>query len=118
MVEAEECVCCQEITEIMNKNTEVYEKEKLNEKPSCITESPPFETVCLNHWVLKVAEIAYKEEHGKKVMKGLTESEKKRKLACRQLVWFCWGTCGKEISVNLPSCALLSIRARFAPSDV
>ncbi len=113
MDEAKECVCCHEIPEIVNKNNAVYEEDKLKEKPNCITESPPFETVCLNHWVLRVAEITHKEEYGKNVMKGLTEIEKKQELACRQLVWFCWGTCGREISVKLPSCALKCIRARF-----
>ena len=113
MDEAKKCLCCREIPEIMHRNDEVYEKENLKEKPNCITESPPFETVCLDHWVLQVAEIGYVEEYGGKVMKGLTENEKKRKLASRQLVWFCWEACGEEISVKLPSCALKCIRARF-----
>ncbi|CAB4025670.1 Hypothetical predicted protein, partial [Paramuricea clavata] len=36
----EECVCCHEIPEIMNKNEEVFETDKLKEKPNCITDNP------------------------------------------------------------------------------
>ena len=113
MSEAEECICCNEIAEIMNKNNEVYEVDELKEKPKCITECPPFETVCLNKWVLYVAELEYIEEHGKKAMKGLTDNEKKQKIACLQLVGFCWETFGRDYWVKLPSCALKCIRGRY-----
>ena len=112
-----ECICCQEITEVVNKNNEIYEKEKLAEKPKCITESRPFETVCLNEWVLKIERSRYLDFYGRKKLKGLKEHEKKRKLACRQFVLLCWEECGKDIFVLLPSCALKRIRARFPSSD-
>ena len=48
----EESVCCHEIPEVVNKNEKVFEKDKLNEKPQCITENPAFGAVCLNLWAL------------------------------------------------------------------
>ena len=40
MDRTEECVCCHEVPEVMNENEEVFETDKLKEKPSCITENP------------------------------------------------------------------------------
>ena len=61
MDRAEECVCCHEIPQVVNKNMEVFETDKLVTKPDCITDNPGFEAVCLNHWVLQVAWFHYKQ---------------------------------------------------------
>ena len=55
MDRTEECVCCHEVPKVMNKNEEVFETDKLKEKPSCITDNPAFKANCLNPWVLQVA---------------------------------------------------------------
>ena len=39
MDRSEECVCCLEEPEFMNKNEEVFETDKLKEKPSFITDN-------------------------------------------------------------------------------
>ena len=52
MDRAEECVYCQEIPQVVNKNMEVFETDKLETKPDCIIDNTGFEAVCLNHWVL------------------------------------------------------------------
>ena len=36
MDRTEECVCCHEVPEVMNKNEEVFETDKLKEKPSLL----------------------------------------------------------------------------------
>ena len=40
---------------------DVFETDKLETKPDCITDNPGFEAVCLNHWVLQVARFHYKQ---------------------------------------------------------
>ena len=62
MDRTEEYVCCHEVPEVMNKNEEVFETDKLKEKPSCITDNPAFKAVCLNPWVLQVAWYHYKQQ--------------------------------------------------------
>ncbi|KXJ04691.1 hypothetical protein AC249_AIPGENE8351 [Exaiptasia diaphana] len=48
-----ECVCCQEINEVLEKNQNVSEVENI--QISCITDNPGFKAVCLNQWVLEAA---------------------------------------------------------------
>ena len=59
-----ECLCCQEIPEVLNKNAEVYEHEKPRAPYPCITTNPAFQAVCLNRWVLQVAWFQYKQQYG------------------------------------------------------
>ena len=40
---------------------DVFETDKLETKPDCITDNLCFEAVCLNHWVLQVAWFHYKQ---------------------------------------------------------
>jgi hypothetical protein len=54
MDRVEECVCCHEIPEVMNKNEEVFETDKLEEKLNCITDNPGFAGGCLNRWALQI----------------------------------------------------------------
>ena len=62
MDQIEECVCCHEIPEVVNKNIEVFEVDKPDAMPTCITNNPAFEAVCLNPWVLQVAWFYYKQQ--------------------------------------------------------
>ena len=109
-----ESICCHEIPEVMNKNTEVYENERLAEVPGCITDNPGFIVVCLNQWVLQIAWFAYKQQYGSRAHEG-PEHKKNRHVAYRQLARWCWGILGREIRVPLPSCAVSCIRAHFPP---
>ena len=53
-----ECICCNEIPNVLTK------KQENNSSIKCITEHPGFEAVCLNVWVLQVAYFQYRQEHG------------------------------------------------------
>ena len=45
MDRAEECVCCHEIPQVVNKNMDVFETDKLETKPDSITDNPGFEDI-------------------------------------------------------------------------
>ncbi|XP_070177849.1 uncharacterized protein [Littorina saxatilis] len=62
MQKVEECNCCTESTQIMEK----LNSRRPPEKPgiTCITQLPSFESVCLNPDVLETAYYQYREEHG------------------------------------------------------
>ena len=117
MDRTEECVCCHEVPEVMDKNNEVFEKGKLKQKPNCITDNPAFKAVCLNPWVLQAAWYSYKQQYGTKATEG-PEDKQNRHVAYRQLARWCWGYLGKEIRVPLPACAVSCIRAHFPPSGL
>ena len=51
----EECICCQEIQVVLDKNEEVYEVERPQKRYCCITDNPGFRAVCLNRWSLQAA---------------------------------------------------------------
>ena len=55
--------------EVVNKNIDVFEVDKPDAMPTCITDNPAFEAVCLNHWVLQVTWFRYKQ-HGGMTTKG------------------------------------------------
>ena len=109
-----ECVCCQEIREIREKNKKVSEVENL--QISCITDNPGFKAVCLNRWVLEASWFQYRQQYG--AGNNIPEHKKNRHIAYRQLVRWCWGVLGKEIRVVLPSCAVMCIRAHFPPPGI
>ena len=110
----EECVCCQEIQVLQDKNEEVFKVEKLQTPYSCITYNPGFHAVCINRWTLQAAWFQYKQQYGTKAFEG-PEHKNQRHIAYRQLVCWCWGVLGKEIQVVLPACAVSCIRAHFPP---
>ena len=114
MDRTEACVCCHEVPGVMNKNEEVFETDKLKEKPSCIIDNPAFKAVCLNPWVFQVAWYHYKQQYGTMATER-PEDRKNRHVAYRQLARWCWGYLGKEIRVPLPACAVSCIRAHFPP---
>ena len=71
MDHTEECVCCHEVPKVMNKNEEVFETDKLKEKPSCITDNPAFKAVCLNPFEsFKLPGTWYKQQYGTKATEG------------------------------------------------
>ena len=109
-----ECVCCQEIIEVVDKNAEVYDKLHPPVPYQCITDNPGFQAVCLNPWVLQVAWYQYKQQYGTDAFEG-QEHKIDRHVAYRQLVRWCWGVIGKDIHVVLPSCAVSCIWAHFPP---
>ena len=110
----QECICCREIQEVLNKNYEVFEKEKPETAYSCITDKPGFRAVCLGRWVLQVAWFQYKQQYGTNSFEG-AEHKINRHVVYRQLVRWCWGVIGKDIRVILPSCAVSCIQAHFPP---
>ena len=110
----EECVCCQEISQVRDKNDEVFEYIKPREPYSCVTDNPGFKTGCLDRWVLQIAWLQYKQEYGKSAYEG-PEHKVNRHVAYRQFVRWCWGVLGRDIRVVLPSSAVSCIRAHFPP---
>lgn len=108
----EECVCCREVPQIVDKNQTVCQTENVD--VSCITDNPGFKVVCLNRWVLEAAWFQYQQQYGNNAYEG-PEHKRNRHIAYRQLVRWCWGLLGKEIRVVLPSCAVMCIRAHFPP---
>ena len=51
MDRADECVCCQEIPEMLHLNEEVMTIKKLKEPLTCVTDNPAFASVCLEQRV-------------------------------------------------------------------
>ena len=108
-----ESVCCLEISHCVTLNEEAGQIERIP-IPTCITDNPGFQAVCLNHWVLRVSWNHYRQQYGTDAHDG-PEHKKQRHIAYRQFVRWCWGVLGKEIRVPLPSCAVSCIRAHFPP---
>jgi hypothetical protein len=109
----EESICCQEIPACVSINQEAAQIEEIP-VPECITDNPAFQYLCLNYWVLRVAWSDYRQHYGIKAHEG-PEHKKRRHVAYRQFVRWCWDILGKEIRVPLPSCAVSCIRAHFPP---
>ena len=107
-----ECRCCQEISQVQAKLLDAVRVEGLESPPTCITNHPGFQAVCINPWVLQTAWHQYKQQYGTKGVEGPTY-KRNRHVAYRQLVRWCWGFVGKEIRVVLPSCAVMCIRQHF-----
>lgn len=59
-----ECVCCREITQMVNK--------KSPEGVECITLHPGFQSVCLDPWVLETAYYSYRQHYGENAVEGAT----------------------------------------------
>ena len=97
----------------MAKNKEAVEVGECEQPPSCITEHPGFQAVCLNRWVLQAAWYQYKQQYYQSY--DGPDHKLSRHIAYRRLVRWCWGVIGKEIRVPLPSCAVCCIRAHFPP---
>ena len=58
MAAARECVCCKEISRVVDKMNEV------DPSMQCITGHPGFDAVCLNVWVLQTAYFQYRQHYG------------------------------------------------------
>ncbi|XP_072178036.1 uncharacterized protein [Diadema setosum] len=84
---------------------------------NCITEHPGFQPVCLDKWVLETAYFQYVQQYEDHHRRDVTENERSRHIAYRQLVRWCWGFLGRRIRVRLPSCAVTTIRNSY-PSEV
>ena len=110
----EECVCCQEIAQVRDKNDEVFEFVKPSQPYTCVTDNPGFHTGCLDRWALQIAWLQYKQEYGRRACEG-PEHKVNRHVAYRQFVRWCWGVIGRDIRVVMPSCAVSCIRAHFPP---
>ncbi|KAL3854917.1 hypothetical protein ACJMK2_014152 [Sinanodonta woodiana] len=105
MPTTEESQCCQEIS-----------KAKItgfNEVLQCITDHPGFLSVCLDPYVLETAYYQYRQQYDQHMEDS---NERRRYVAYRQFVRWCWGFMGKEVRVPLPACAVNKIRQAF-PSD-
>ena len=61
METSRECVCCKEVSRVMDK---VDELDESSASIGCITEHPGFATVCLDVWVLQTAYYQYRQHHG------------------------------------------------------
>ena len=63
MKTSDECVCCHEYDQVVQKCQEV-EDLGLGPMPTCITKHPGFESVCLNVWNLQAVYMEYKQQYG------------------------------------------------------
>lgn len=106
-----ECVCCQEIEKVTNRNIISADKRHIP-TPQCITQNPGFLVTCTDVDVLETAWYSYRQQFG-----GFDGPEHKRlrHIAYRQFVRWCWGWLGRHIRVVLPACVVSCIRAHFPP---
>ncbi|XP_061892302.1 uncharacterized protein LOC133660522 [Entelurus aequoreus] len=102
-----ECVCCRELEAVAR----TMEQEGVE---TCILHHPGFPSVCLDVWVLQTAYYAYKQQYG---VLQQQQNERRRHIAYRQFVLFCWEYVGKEVRVALPACVAHKIRTTFPPMD-
>lgn len=58
-----ECICCQEIDALVNKNLELVIEGTVQQVPCCITQHPGFLAVCTNKWVLETAKYRYRQQY-------------------------------------------------------
>ena len=109
-----ECVCCQEIPQIL---AELADAASINntEIPGCIIDHPGFEAACLNRWVLRNAWRRYKQQYHELV--DGPQHKKYRHVAYRQLVEMVWKYLGRYVRVTLPSRAVLKIRSTYPNDD-
>ena len=63
MDRSDECVCCQEIPEMLSLNEEVMIIKKIKDPLTCITDNPAFTAVRLNMFVLQPAWYQYRQEY-------------------------------------------------------
>ena len=61
-----ECKCCTEISKCESALSDQWVKEEVETKPSCITEHPGYQVVCLNRRSLRRAADKYKTLKNKK----------------------------------------------------
>ena len=113
MDRSDECVCCQEIPEMLSLNEEVMIIKKIKDPLTCITDNPAFTSVCLDMFVLRTAWYQYRQEY-ENPFEG-PDNQRNRHIAYRQLAQFGWGVLGRHVRVALPSCAVSCIRAHFPP---
>ena len=100
----------------MEKNKEAVEVGECEQPPSCITEHPGFQAVCLDRWVLQAAWYQYKQQYYQS--HDGPDHKLNRHIAYCQLVHWCWGVIVKEIRVPLPSCAVCCTQAHFPPAGL
>ena len=105
----EACICSQDIAQITNKLNEAVTSGEC-EKPTCITQHPGFNPVCINRWFLQAAWYQYKQQC-KESFDG-PEDKLYRYKTYKQLAS---GILSKEIRVVLPSSAIMCIRNFYPP---
>lgn len=108
-----ECVCCQELLNVVDRNKLSSKKRNINVVPACITSNPGFLSVCVDPDVLDTAWFAYKQQYTE--VGEVSEHKRLRHIAYRQFVRWCWGWLGRHIRVILPSCVVSCIKAHFPP---
>ena len=112
MDRADECVCCQEIPEMLHLNEEVMTIKKLKEPLTCVTDNPAFASVCRDYFVLRTALYQYKQQYDNP-FEG-PEHQRNRHVAYWQLA-LGWEVLGRHVRVILPSCGVSGIQAHFPP---
>ncbi|XP_064483146.1 P2X purinoceptor 7-like [Ornithodoros turicata] len=106
MPTAEECLCCREVNEAVQK-----------QRSGCITRNEYFEILCLDTEVLQVSYCYVRESDDYAVIRNSEVNKKFRYVAYRQLTRWLWGPLGKHCRKVLPACAVHAIRDNF-PSEL
>uniref|UniRef100_A0A667WI64 P2X purinoreceptor 7 intracellular domain-containing protein n=1 Tax=Myripristis murdjan TaxID=586833 RepID=A0A667WI64_9TELE len=106
MASAQESMCCREVDAFWAL------VESLTPRPdiSCLTQHPGFEASCLNPFVLQIAYMSFRQEHGPL---QASKHEQYRYTAYRQVVRWAYGILGRHIRKPLPSCVVSAIRRQF-----
>ncbi|KAI2650169.1 P2X purinoceptor 7 [Labeo rohita] len=106
MVTAEESQCCREL--------DAYWALVENVTPTldvqCLTLHPGFEACYLNPYVLQIAYMHFRQEHGPL---QASRHEQYRYIAYRQVVRWAYGILGRHIRKPLPACVVSAIRRQF-----
>ncbi|XP_071060469.1 P2X purinoceptor 7-like isoform X2 [Pseudochaenichthys georgianus] len=77
---------------------------------TCLTLHPGFEACCLNPFVLQIAYMNFRQEHGPL---QASRHEQYRYTAYRQVIRWAYGVLGRHIRKPLPSCVVSAIRRQF-----
>uniref|UniRef100_A0A8C1WP32 P2X purinoreceptor 7 intracellular domain-containing protein n=1 Tax=Cyprinus carpio TaxID=7962 RepID=A0A8C1WP32_CYPCA len=107
MPSAVESVCCREVDAYWSLVQNLDPPEDI----TCLTLHPGFEASCLNPFVLQIAYMNFRQEHGPL---QASRPEQFRYTAYRQVVRWAYGILGRNIRKAIPSCVVSAIRRQFA----
>ncbi|XP_039540209.1 P2X purinoceptor 7-like [Pimephales promelas] len=106
MFSAEESQCCREVDAYWALVENVTPRLDVQ----CLTLHPGFEACCLNPYVLQIAYMHFRQDHGPL---QASRHEQYRYTAYRLVVRWAYGILGRHIRKPLPACVVSAIRGQF-----